>query len=209
MFNQPFPLNESFKPPTPLSDALKSTIYNAFAAAVSTHTDKSESYHVRQLSARYGLSLDRIRAIVRLKALEANTTDKSLLQHKFNAVMESTLGVQRGPSLEDVEKKIQLDPSTGYKANWLMIDEENPQELEEIHQEVTQRKEARARNHTRFVDAASMLQEKREQSEGRSSAEERVKGGEIHSIPASEKSWKREKGAKLEFVDVGGRRSQQ
>ncbi|KAI9444908.1 eukaryotic mitochondrial regulator protein-domain-containing protein [Lactarius indigo] len=61
----PFPLNPSFKPPTPVSDALRNTLYQSFMA-----DPKSNS--VRNLAGRYHLSMKRVDAILRLKGLEEN-----------------------------------------------------------------------------------------------------------------------------------------
>jgi hypothetical protein len=60
---QPFPLNPSFKPPTPVSDALRSTLYKSFMA-------DPEAHSVRSLASRYHLSIKRVDAILRLKGLE-------------------------------------------------------------------------------------------------------------------------------------------
>jgi len=60
---QPFPLNPSFKPPTPVSDALRNTLYQSFMA-----NPKASS--VRSLASRYHLSIKRVDAILRLKGLE-------------------------------------------------------------------------------------------------------------------------------------------
>ena len=60
---QPFPLNPSFKPPTPISDAVKTEIWNDFMA------DPAKS-DVRHLAQRHGLSIARVDAILRLKGLE-------------------------------------------------------------------------------------------------------------------------------------------
>jgi len=60
---QPFPLNPSFKPPTPVSNALRNTLYQSFMA-----NPKANS--VRNLAGRYHLSMKRVDAILRLKGLE-------------------------------------------------------------------------------------------------------------------------------------------
>jgi hypothetical protein len=60
---QPFPLNPSFKPPTPVSNALRNTLYQSFMA-----NPKANS--VRSLASRYHLSIKRVDAILRLKGLE-------------------------------------------------------------------------------------------------------------------------------------------
>lgn len=60
---QPFPLNPSFKPPTPVSDALRNTLYKSFMANPNANS-------VRSLASRYHLSIKRVDAILRLKGLE-------------------------------------------------------------------------------------------------------------------------------------------
>ncbi|KAI0962384.1 hypothetical protein AcW1_001220 [Taiwanofungus camphoratus] len=59
----PFPLNRSFKPPTPLSDQLRTIIYNEYMSNPAVYT-------VRKLSERHSISLKRVDAILRLKGLE-------------------------------------------------------------------------------------------------------------------------------------------
>jgi hypothetical protein len=60
---QPFPLNPSFKPPTPVSNALRNTLYQSFMT-------NPEANSVRNLAGRYHLSIKRVDAILRLKGLE-------------------------------------------------------------------------------------------------------------------------------------------
>lgn len=62
---QPFPLNASFKPPTPLSDARRQHIFDQFMLDPMVNT-------VRALATRHGISLKRVDAILRLKGLEAS-----------------------------------------------------------------------------------------------------------------------------------------
>lgn len=68
----PFPLNPSFKPPTPVSDALRNTLYQAFMA-------NPDANSVRNLASRYHLSIKRVDAILRLKGLEENWIKVSTL----------------------------------------------------------------------------------------------------------------------------------
>ncbi|KZT73225.1 hypothetical protein DAEQUDRAFT_646590, partial [Daedalea quercina L-15889] len=55
---KPFPLNPSFKPPTPLSDRLRTQIYDEYMT-------NPKLYSVRVLSERYGVSIQRVDAILR------------------------------------------------------------------------------------------------------------------------------------------------
>jgi hypothetical protein len=50
-------------PPTPISDALRNTLYESFMA-------KPEANSVRNLAGRYHLSIKRVDAVLRLKGLE-------------------------------------------------------------------------------------------------------------------------------------------
>jgi len=62
--SQPFPMNQSFMPPPPISDALRENIWEEFMQDPRTN-------NLRTLSERYGLSLKRVDAILRLKGLES------------------------------------------------------------------------------------------------------------------------------------------
>lgn len=154
---QPFPLNPSFRPPTPLSDAHKTRIYRSFVDAVKSQSEqsstssskstsssssasKSETYFVRKLAMQYNLSMDRIRAIVRLKALEENMQSQGKeIQGKFLAGMEEALGVRSGDVgqvyvqglKEPVAGMVQETKEAfamGKKSSWIMVDEEAPED---------------------------------------------------------------------------------
>lgn len=56
-------MNPSFKPPPPVSDVLRTHIYNEFMKDPGNN-------NVRALSQRYHLSLKRVDAILRLKGME-------------------------------------------------------------------------------------------------------------------------------------------
>ncbi|KAJ7044983.1 eukaryotic mitochondrial regulator protein-domain-containing protein [Mycena alexandri] len=85
----PFTLNPSFKPPTPISDAVRSRIYADYMIDPQTNS-------VRALSQRYHISLKRIDAILRLKGLEAAyVKDNKPLQTGFLWGMEMLLGVKQ------------------------------------------------------------------------------------------------------------------
>ncbi|KAJ3556706.1 hypothetical protein NM688_g1876 [Phlebia brevispora] len=83
----PFPLNPSFKPPTPVSDRLRTLIWEQFVANPSANG-------VRQLAERYGLSIKRVDAILRLKGLEQHWMKKKPLQTGFVLGMEKILGAK-------------------------------------------------------------------------------------------------------------------
>ena len=63
MLVQPFPQNPSFKPPVPVSNALKNAIFDQFMA-------DPQANSVRALASKYHLSIKRVEAILRLKGLE-------------------------------------------------------------------------------------------------------------------------------------------
>ncbi|CUA76266.1 hypothetical protein RSOLAG22IIIB_06172 [Rhizoctonia solani] len=68
----PYPDNPTFKPPPPLSDIIKSSIYNRYIEALQPLGSKPE-YHsrtIRSLSEQFGISIARVEAIVRLKKYE-------------------------------------------------------------------------------------------------------------------------------------------
>ena len=69
---QPFPLNPSFKPPTPVGEHTKQLIYDHFMS------NPAEN-HVRALAALHGLSIARVDAILRLKGLEEHWKKVSVL----------------------------------------------------------------------------------------------------------------------------------
>ncbi|EMD42290.1 hypothetical protein CERSUDRAFT_121039 [Gelatoporia subvermispora B] len=60
---EPFPLNPSFKPPPPVSNQLRTMVWNEFISDPNT-------FNERLLAERYGMSIVRVRAILRLKGLE-------------------------------------------------------------------------------------------------------------------------------------------
>ncbi|KAI7905942.1 eukaryotic mitochondrial regulator protein-domain-containing protein [Cokeromyces recurvatus] len=83
----PFPTNPLFKPRPPLSDARRQEIYDAFISDPKTWT-------VRQLATKYGLSLKRVEAILKLKSAEKELEMNGFaLQKKFNKGMEQLMGV--------------------------------------------------------------------------------------------------------------------
>ncbi|KAA1467779.1 hypothetical protein DENSPDRAFT_832918 [Dentipellis sp. KUC8613] len=84
----PFPLNPSFQPPTPISDQLRTSLYNLYM-------DDPEANSVRELARRYHLSIKRVDAILRLKGLEAHWNKGKTIQTGFREGMETILGVKR------------------------------------------------------------------------------------------------------------------
>lgn len=65
-------MNPSFKPPPPVSDAIRTAIYKSYMADPIAND-------VRALSQKYHLSLKRVDAILRLKGMEADWVQVSLM----------------------------------------------------------------------------------------------------------------------------------
>ncbi|TFK56771.1 hypothetical protein OE88DRAFT_1603966, partial [Heliocybe sulcata] len=100
----PFPLNPSFRPPAPLSDRLRKQIWEDFIADPDVNG-------VRELSSRYGLSMKRVDAILRLKGLEAHWVKGKKIQNGFLAGMEKVLGVPDVPADTETARKDRHDVS--------------------------------------------------------------------------------------------------
>ncbi|KAH9897818.1 eukaryotic mitochondrial regulator protein-domain-containing protein [Cubamyces lactineus] len=83
---EPFPLNRTFKPPTPLSDDVRTAIWREYML-------DPVKYDVRRLAQRHGLSIARVDAILRLKGLEEHWKKGKQLQTGFLVGMEYILGV--------------------------------------------------------------------------------------------------------------------
>ncbi|KAG6879001.1 hypothetical protein C0992_005983 [Termitomyces sp. T32_za158] len=79
---QPFPMNPSFKPPPPVSDALRTVIYKSYMADPIAND-------VRALSQKYHLSLKRVDAILRLKGMEADWTKVSPVRQSLMPLLRS------------------------------------------------------------------------------------------------------------------------
>ncbi|KAL4252511.1 hypothetical protein ABKN59_002757 [Abortiporus biennis] len=89
----PFPLNPSFKPHPPVSDNMRSALYEQYMNDPATNS-------VRALSEKYSMSIARVDAILRLKGLEdhwrkVNAVFNKQIQTGFLAGMETALGVSR------------------------------------------------------------------------------------------------------------------
>ncbi|KAG5652569.1 hypothetical protein H0H81_004529 [Sphagnurus paluster] len=82
----PFPMNPSFKPPPPVSDTIRTTIYQSYMSDPIAN-------NIRVLSQRYHLSLKRVDAILRLKGMENDWVKGKPLQTGFLKGMEMILAV--------------------------------------------------------------------------------------------------------------------
>ncbi|EKM83961.1 hypothetical protein AGABI1DRAFT_88779 [Agaricus bisporus var. burnettii JB137-S8] len=95
----PFPMNPSFRPPPPISDAIRQEIYNQFM------TDPVEN-SVRKLAIRYTLAFKRVDAILRLKGLEhswykvGNSSFSSYVKLLLNASRNYHLGLQENKQIQ-------------------------------------------------------------------------------------------------------------
>ncbi|KAI8990591.1 eukaryotic mitochondrial regulator protein-domain-containing protein [Trametes punicea] len=85
---EPFPLNPTFKPPAPISDAIRTVIWEEYMF-------DPAKFNVRALAQRHGLSIARVDAILRLKGLEEQwrKVRGKQLQTGFLKGMEHILGV--------------------------------------------------------------------------------------------------------------------
>ncbi|KAI0347972.1 hypothetical protein BDW22DRAFT_1479855 [Trametopsis cervina] len=84
--DHPFPLNPTFKPSPPISNALKNVVYQKYM-------QDPVKNDVRILSSQYNLSIKRVDAILRLKGLEQHWKQGKTLQTGFQAGMEELLAV--------------------------------------------------------------------------------------------------------------------
>ncbi|BGO98088.1 hypothetical protein RTG_01289 [Rhodotorula toruloides ATCC 204091] len=91
----PFPMNPSFNPLPPLADTIKERIYTAYAYNIRIK-DATDKQVVRAVSSKFGVSMDRVRAIIRLKELEEQwRKEGKALQTNLLKGMEEVLGVQQ------------------------------------------------------------------------------------------------------------------
>jgi hypothetical protein len=101
----PFPMNPSFKPPSPISDSIRTEIYQAYMKDPVKNS-------VRELTRVYHLSLKRVDAILRLKGLEEHwLKEKKQLQTGFLSGMETLLGVQQEALIRKSRPRNEADES--------------------------------------------------------------------------------------------------
>lgn len=122
-------MNPSFNPQPPLADEIKTRIYNSYYHNITDNKKAdSDSVVIREVSSKYGVAMDRVRAIVRLKELEgAWKAEKRTLQTGLLKGMESHLGVKQVPEkwkgTEDPDRPVE-QRSTG-KTVFEMVDVES------------------------------------------------------------------------------------
>ena len=77
-------MNPSFAPLPPLADEVKTRIYNAYYHNITDSKTMSDTQVIRAVSAKFGVAMDRVRAIVRLKELEETwKSEVSFAFHPF------------------------------------------------------------------------------------------------------------------------------
>ncbi|KAH6561651.1 hypothetical protein BASA50_006385 [Batrachochytrium salamandrivorans] len=104
MQNQPFPMNPYFKPDPPLSDATRCSIYKLFL-------ENEVFWTPRRLAEQFGISLVRVQAILRLKALGDQLKKKGKpSQTNFSDSMERLLGSRTIEYKKDVPNPAPLEP---------------------------------------------------------------------------------------------------
>ncbi|KAJ1986689.1 hypothetical protein GGI04_006176, partial [Coemansia thaxteri] len=86
--NRPFPLNPFFRPKMPVPDAKKEQIYKDYLRSPEKNTP-------RVLGAKYNISIKRVEAIIKLKAIEHHMVHHGQIvaQKGLTAGMESILGM--------------------------------------------------------------------------------------------------------------------
>ncbi|KAF8808017.1 hypothetical protein BYT27DRAFT_7190108 [Phlegmacium glaucopus] len=94
--NKPFPMNPSFKPPPPISDKQRETIYRLYWL-------NPRQYNIRKLSKIFNISLKRVTAILRLKSLEKNWIKGKELQTGFLFGMERLLEARTHNAVQPIQ----------------------------------------------------------------------------------------------------------
>ncbi|SPO24527.1 uncharacterized protein UTRI_03796 [Ustilago trichophora] len=97
----PFPLNPSFNPPAPVRQSTKTEIWRL-------HSSNPTQWTIRALSEKFSIGLQRMEAILRLKALEVEWTSQDKpLQSEFQSNMDRLLGAQDRKRAPEPEPSVQ------------------------------------------------------------------------------------------------------
>ncbi|SPO23677.1 uncharacterized protein UTRI_03796_B [Ustilago trichophora] len=97
----PFPLNPSFNPPAPVRQSTKTEIWRL-------HSSNPSQWTIRALSEKFSVGLQRMEAILRLKALEVEWTSQDKpLQSEFQSNMDRLLGAQDRKRAPEPEPSVQ------------------------------------------------------------------------------------------------------
>ncbi|SNX87283.1 uncharacterized protein MEPE_05993 [Melanopsichium pennsylvanicum] len=92
----PFPLNPSFNPPPPVRQSTKTEIWRLHSSDPSTWT-------IRALSEKFSIGIQRMEAILRLKALENEWTAQSNMDRLLGA-QDRTRAPEPEPSIQSTDK---------------------------------------------------------------------------------------------------------
>ncbi|GAA6062390.1 hypothetical protein JCM10212_003199 [Sporobolomyces blumeae] len=123
----PFPLNPTFNPSPPLADETKTKIYNAYVHNILIKK-ATDAQVVRAVSSKFGVAMDRVRAVIRLKELEKSwKAEGRTLQTELLKGMESHLGVrQPGENWRGIESPDPIEPTLASKKTvFEMVDVES------------------------------------------------------------------------------------
>ncbi|KAJ3507914.1 hypothetical protein NLJ89_g6037 [Agrocybe chaxingu] len=96
---QPFPMNLSFKPPPPISDAQRDAMYKIYMM-------DPKRNGVRRLAKRTNMSIKRVDAVLRLKGLENAWKKGKQLQTGFQVGMDKLLGAQTHSVVDNLYKVV-------------------------------------------------------------------------------------------------------
>ncbi|KAI8084459.1 eukaryotic mitochondrial regulator protein-domain-containing protein [Halteromyces radiatus] len=112
----PFPKNPLFQPRPPLSDAKREEIYQLYVS-------DPEVWTIRQLAGKFGYSLKRVEAILKLKASEKEMEASGIpLQRQFTKGMEQYMGADQ-PAVLLQEPLIDIFPNVS-KPRFKLIEED-------------------------------------------------------------------------------------
>ncbi|KAI9019409.1 eukaryotic mitochondrial regulator protein-domain-containing protein [Phycomyces nitens] len=112
----PFPNNPLFQPRPPLTDARRQEIYDVYVS-------DPENWTIRKLATKFGLSLKRVDAILKLKDAEKEMSANGIaLQRKFAKSMEQLMGADMAQSSLN-EPLVDVFPNVG-KPKFKTIEED-------------------------------------------------------------------------------------
>ncbi|KAI9330941.1 eukaryotic mitochondrial regulator protein-domain-containing protein [Obelidium mucronatum] len=115
-YGAPFPMNPLFKPVPPLADATRQEIYELYKSDPETQSPL-------KLATRFGVSIARIQAILRLKALEAKMQKEDKpIQAQLTYHMEKMLRVDP-TGKKNIKEPLRILPSERLKPLFQFIDE--------------------------------------------------------------------------------------
>ncbi|KZT53782.1 hypothetical protein CALCODRAFT_474307 [Calocera cornea HHB12733] len=133
---RPFPTNPSFQPPAPMSNNNRNELFRAWKKEPNEKT-------IRALSNKYGISIDRVNAIIKLKEHEIQLlkTSSVPLQMAFCEGMEKFLGVKN----KRAEGKVE-DQEVAWDDDQAASQDEHAWHAKDTHRDIDE-DEAYARGH--------------------------------------------------------------